>query len=59
VNKNQIPQKWEPGIVINIHKHSQKVNAKITEELFYCLKPTNYSKTLFRHFSRFQENLTS
>ena len=45
VDKNQIPQQWEPGIVINIHTKGQKVNAKITEELFYCLKPTNYLQT--------------
>jgi hypothetical protein len=45
VDKNQIPQQWEPGIVINIHTKGQKVNVKIIEELFYCLKPTNYLQT--------------
>jgi len=40
-----MPQEWETGIVINIHKKKQKPNVKITEELPYCLQPTNYSQT--------------
>ena len=45
INKNQMPQEWETGIVINIHKKGTKANVKITEELLYCLQPTSYLQT--------------
>ena len=44
-DKNQMPQEWETGMVINIHKKEQKVNVKITEKLLYCLQPTNDLQT--------------
>jgi len=44
-DKNQMPQEWETGMLINIHKREQKANVKITEELLYCLQPTNYLQT--------------
>jgi len=40
IGKNQIPQEWETGMVINIHKKEQKAYVKTTEELLYCLQPT-------------------
>jgi len=33
IDKNQMPQEWETGMVINIHKREQKANVKIVEEL--------------------------
>jgi len=33
-----MPQEWERGMVINIHKKEQLANVKITEELLYCLQ---------------------
>ena len=42
IAKNQMPQEWETGMVINIHKKEQKANVKIIEELPYCLQLTNY-----------------
>jgi hypothetical protein len=42
IDKNQIPQEWETGLVINIDKKRTNTNLKITEELLYCLQPTNY-----------------
>jgi len=45
IEKNQIPQEWETGMVTNIHKMEQKVNVKIIEELLYCLQLTNYLQT--------------
>ena len=36
IDKNQKPQEWETGMVINIHKKGAKSNVKITEELLYC-----------------------
>ena len=42
IDKNQMPQEWETGIVINIHKKGTKSNVKITEELPYSLQLTNY-----------------
>jgi len=44
-DKNQRPQEWETGMVINIHKKGTKSKLKITEELIYCLQPTNYLQT--------------
>ena len=45
IEKNQMPQEWETGMVINIHKKGKKVNVKITEELLYCPQLTNYLQT--------------
>ena len=45
IDKNQMPQEWETGMVINVHKKEQKGNVKITDELLYCLQPTNYLQT--------------
>ena len=45
IDKNQMPQEWETGMVINIHKKEQKANVEITEELLYCLQPSNYLQT--------------
>jgi len=45
IDKNQMPQEWETGMVINIHKKEQRVNVKIIEELLYCLQLTNYLQT--------------
>jgi len=44
IDKNQMPQEWETGMAIYIKKE-QKANVKITEELLYCLQPTNYLQT--------------
>ena len=33
IDRHQMPQEWETGMVINIHKKEQKANVKITEEL--------------------------
>jgi len=46
IDKNQMPQEWETGMVINIHKKGEKANVKIREELLYCLQPTNYLQTI-------------
>jgi len=40
-----MPQEWETGMVINIHKKGKKANVKIIEELLYCLQLTNYLQT--------------
>jgi hypothetical protein len=40
-----MPQVWETGMMINIHKKGKKTPVKITEELLYFLQPTNYLKT--------------
>ena len=41
-----MPQEWETGMVINIHKKGKKkANVKTTEELLSCLQPTNYLQT--------------
>jgi len=45
IDKNQMTQEWETGIVINIHKKEQKVNVKIIEELLYCPQLINYLQT--------------
>jgi len=45
IDKNQMSQEWETGIVINIHKKEQKANVKIIEEFLYCLQLTNYLQT--------------
>ena len=45
MDKNQMPQEWETGMVINIHKKEQKTNVKIIEEFLYCLQLTNYLQT--------------
>jgi hypothetical protein len=45
IEKNQMPQEWETGMMINAHKKGKKANAKITEELLYCLQSTNYLQT--------------
>jgi len=45
IDKNQMPQEWETGMVINIYKKGKKVNVKITEELLYCLQLTHYLQT--------------
>jgi len=45
VDKNQMPQKWETGMVINIYKKEQKANVKTIKELLCCLQPTNYLQT--------------
>jgi hypothetical protein len=42
IDRNQMPKEWETRMVINIHK---KANVKITEELLFCLQPTNYLQT--------------
>ena len=42
IDKNPMPQEWETGMVINIHKKEQKANVQITEELPYCLQLTHY-----------------
>ena len=44
-DKNQMPQEWETGMVININKKEQKTNVKIIEELLYFLQPTSYFQT--------------
>ena len=31
IDKNQIPQEWETGMVININKNEQRANVKIIE----------------------------
>jgi len=40
-----MPQEWETGMVINIHKREQKANVEIMEELLYCPQPTSYLQT--------------
>ena len=45
IDKNQMPQEWETGMVINMHKKEQKANVKIIEEFLYCLQLTNYLQT--------------
>jgi len=45
IDKNRMPQEWETGMTINIHKKEQKANGKIIEELLYCLQLTNYLQT--------------
>jgi hypothetical protein len=40
-----MPQEWETGTVINIHKKGKKVKVKIAEELLYYLQLTNYLQT--------------
>jgi len=45
IDKNQMPQEWETGMVINIHKKEQKENVKNIEELLYCPQPTSYLQT--------------
>ena len=45
IDKNQMPQEWETGMVINMHKKGTKINVKIIEELLYCLQLTNYLRT--------------
>ena len=45
IDKIQLTQEWETGIVINIHKKRKKANVKIIEELLYCLQLTNYLQT--------------
>ena len=45
IDKNQMPQERETGMVINIHKNGTKTNVKITEELLYGLQPINYLQT--------------
>jgi hypothetical protein len=37
IDKNQMPQEWETGMVMIIHKKGTKTIVKITEELLYCL----------------------
>ena len=44
IEKNQMPQEWETGLVIKIHK-KQKANVKTTEKLLYCLQLTTYLQT--------------
>ena len=45
IDKNQMPQEWETGMVINIHKKEQKANVQTTDELLYCLQATRYLQT--------------
>jgi len=45
IDKNQMPQEWETGMVISIYKKEQKVNVKIIEDLLYILQLTNYLQT--------------
>jgi len=45
IDKNQMAQERETGMVITYIKKEQKTNVKITEELRYCLQPTNYLQT--------------
>ena len=45
IDKNQMSQEWETGMVINIYKKEQKATVKIIEELLYCLRLTNYLQT--------------
>ena len=48
VDKNQIPKAWGTVIhtIVGLHIHKdQKVNARITRELLYCLQHTNYLQT--------------
>ena len=40
-----MPQEWETGMVINIHKKEQKANVKIAEVSPYYLQLTNYLQT--------------
>ena len=42
IDKNQMPQERETGMVITYIKKEQKTNVKITEELLYCPQPTSY-----------------
>jgi len=42
IDKNQMPQEWKTGMVINIHKKEQKANVKIIEAILYCPQLTNY-----------------
>jgi len=45
MNKNQMPQEWETGMVINLHKKEQKANVQTTDELLYCLQAKRYLQT--------------
>jgi len=45
IDKNQMPQEWEKGMVINIHKKGTKSKCEIIGELLYCLQLTNYLQT--------------
>ena len=45
IDKNQMPQECETGMVINIQKKGKKANVKIIKEFLYCLQLTNYLQT--------------
>jgi len=42
IDKNQIPQEWETGMAINMHKKEQKANVKLQRNYFivYSLQIT-------------------
>ena len=40
-----MPQEWETGMLINIHKKERKANVKIIKKFLYCLQLTNYLQT--------------
>jgi hypothetical protein len=42
IDKNEIPQEWETGMVTNKFKKGKKANVKFIEELLYCLQLKNY-----------------
>jgi hypothetical protein len=44
IDKNQMPEEWGIGMVMNTHKKEKKINVKITEILLYCPQPTKYLK---------------
>jgi len=44
-DKNQMPQEWETGMVINIHKGGTKSKCENYGELLYCLQLTDYWET--------------
>jgi hypothetical protein len=41
---HHIPEGWETGLVINIHKKGSKKNVKTTEALLYCQQYQKYSQ---------------
>ena len=42
IDKNQMPQEWETGMVINIHKKGTKRKCENYRGFTFCLQLTNY-----------------